>query len=160
MIFRSLIFVFALTSPAHAQNTLGQPEVPAGSDIAAYMLPEREGVISWKLFGQVKPVKMKDKLVPHFSDAVLGLDQKTVKVQGFMLPLETGTKISHFLLSKVPQSCPFHVHVPGAESLIEVRTTKPVAFTWDGVILSGKLSVLRNDPEGILYRLTDATEAK
>lgn len=160
MILRSLILIFALALPAQAQNKLGQPEVPPGSDISAYLLPEREGVISWKLLGQVQPIKVKDRMLPQFSDAVLVLDQEKVKVQGFMLPLETGAKISHFLLSKVPQSCPFHLHVGGAESLIEVRTTKPVAFTWDGVILSGKLSVLKNDPEGVLYRLTDAVEAK
>ena len=77
-----------------------------------------------------------------------------------MLPLEVGNKQSHFLLSSVPQSCPFHVHVPGAESLVEVRAARPMKFTWEGVILMGKLSVLKNDPEGVLYRLTEAVEAK
>lgn len=160
MIVRSLVMALAVALPAHAQNKFGQPEVPPGSDPASYMLLERKDIVSWKLLAQVEAVKMKDKLVPHFSDAVLALDQKNVKVQGFMLPLQTGAKISHFLLSAIPQSCPFHVHVGGAESLIEVKTTKPMAFTWDGVILTGKLSVLKNDPEGVIYRLTDATEAK
>ena len=160
MIIRSLALGIFLALPVHAQNKLGQPEVPPGSDASAYRLPERKDIVSWKLLGQVEPVKVKDKLLPQFSDAVLALDQKTVKVQGFMLPLEAGAKISHFLLSAIPQSCPFHLHVGGAESLIEVRTTKAVAFTWDGVVFTGKLSVLKNDPEGVIYRLTDATEAK
>jgi hypothetical protein len=151
MILRALILSFALVLPAQA--------LP-GSDAAAYRLPERKDVVSWKLLSQVEPVKVKDRLVPQFSDAVLALDQKTVKVQGFMLPLEAGAKVSRFLLSAVPQSCPFHLHVGGAESLVEVRTAKPMAFTWDGVILTGKLSVLTNDPEGVLYRLIDAVEAK
>ena len=160
MIIRSLALVVFLALPVHAQNKFSQPEVPPGSDAAAYRLPERKDIVSWKLFSQVEPIKVKDKLLPQFSDAALELDQKTVKVQGFMLPLEAGGKISRFLLSAVPQSCPFHLHVGGAESLIEVRTTKPVAFTWDGVVFTGKLSVLKNDPEGVLYRLTDASEAK
>lgn len=160
MIVRFLTLTFALALPAQAQSIFGKPDGPPGSGPASYMLPERKDIVSWKLLAQVEPVKMKDKLVPQFSDAVLALDQKTVKVQGFMLPLETGAKISRFLLSAVPQSCPFHLHVGGAESLIEVRTTKPMAFTWDGVILTGKLSVLKNDPDGVIYRLTDATEAK
>jgi len=160
MIVRSLLVCLALTFPAQAQNKLGQPEVPPGSDPAAYRLPERKDIVSWKLFSQVEPIRVKDRLVPQFSDAVLALDQETVKVQGFMLPLETGAKVSHFLLSAVPQSCPFHLHLGGAESLVEVRTAKPMAFTWDGVILRGKLSVLKNDPEGVLYRLTDAVESK
>jgi hypothetical protein len=160
MIIRSLALAVFLALPVHAQNKLGQLELPPGADAAAYRLPERKDIVSWKLLSQVEPVKVKDKLLPQFSDAVLELDQKTVKVQGFMLPLEVGAKISRFLLSAISQSCPFHLHVGGAESLIEVRTTKPVAFTWDGVILSGKLSVLKNDPDGVLYRLTDAVEAK
>ena len=160
MIIRSLFLAIALVAPVHAQNKLAQPEVRPGSDAAAYRLPERKDVLSWKLLSQVEAVKVGDRLVPQFSDAVLALDQKTVKVQGFMLPLEAGAKISHFLLSAIPQSCPFHLHTGGAESLIEVRTTKPVAFTWDGVVFSGKLAVLRNDPEGVIYRLNNATEAK
>lgn len=160
MIVRVLIFVLAVVPPAWAQSKLGQPEVPPGSDPAAYRMPERKDVISWKLLSQVEPIKIKDRLVPQFSDAVLALDQKMVKVQGFMLPLEAGAKVSHFLLSAIPQSCPFHLHVGGAESVVEVRTAKPMAFTWDGVILTGKLSVLKSDPEGVLYRLTDAVEAK
>lgn len=160
MIIRSLVLVLALALPVHAQNKPSQPEVPPGSDPAAYRLPERNDVVSWKLLSQVQPVKVNDRILPQFSDAVLALDQKAVKVQGFILPLETGAKISLFLLSAIPQSCPFHVHVGGAESLIEIRTTNPMAFTWDGVILTGKLSVLKNDPEGVLYRLTDATETK
>ena len=160
MLVRFLILTIALALPAQAQNKLAQPEVPPGSDSAAYRLPERKDVISWKLLSQVEPIKIKDRLLPQFSDAVLALDQKTVKVQGFMLPLETGAKVRHFLLSAIPQSCPFHVHIGGAESLIEVRTTQPMAFTWDGVILAGKLSVLKDDPEGVLYRLTDAIESK
>ena len=160
MIIRSLALAVFFALPVHAQDKPGQPEVAPGADAAAYRLPERKDVVSWKLLAQVQPIKVKEKLLPQFSDAVLALDQKTVKVQGFMLPLEAGGKISHFLLSSIPQSCPFHLHVGGAESLIEVRTTKPMAFTWDGVMLTGKLAVLKNDPDGVLYRLIDATEAK
>ena len=157
---RWLVLVLAVSLPVQAQNNAPPPEVPPGSDVAAYRLPERKDIVSWTLLAQVVPVKVNDRVLPQYSDAVIALDQKTVKVQGFMLPLEVGDKQSHFLLSSVPQSCPFHVHVPGAESLIEVRTSKPVKFTWDGVILMGKLAVLRNDPDGVLYRLTDAVESK
>lgn len=160
MMIRSLVLALALVAQVYAQSMPAQPEAPPGSDAAAYRLPERKDVVSWKLLSQVEAVKVKDKLVPQFSDAVLALDQRKVKVQGFMLPLEAGAKISHFLLSAIPQSCPFHLHTGGAESLIEVRTTKPVAFTWDGVVFSGKLAVLEDDPEGVIYRLTEATETK
>lgn len=158
MIIRSLALAVFIAFPVHAQTTkFGQPP---GADAAAYRLPERNDIVSWKLLAQVEPVKVKDKVLPQFSDSVLALDRKTVKVQGFMLPLEAGAKISHFLLAAVPQTCPFHVHLGGAESLIEVRTSKPITVTLDGVVFTGKLAVLRNDPEGVFYRLTDANEAK
>ena len=157
---RWLVLLLALSLPLRAQENAQRPEVPPGADVSAYRLPERKDIVSWTLLAQVAPVKVNDRILPQYSDAVIALDQKTVKVQGFMLPLEVGEKQSHFLLSSVPQSCPFHVHVPGAESLVEVRAAKPVRFTWDGVILTGKLSVLKNDPDGVLYRLTDAVETK
>ena len=133
-----LILAVLFSSGALAQAKPGTPpQVQSAPPVDFKPLPERKDIVSWKLLAQVEPVKMKDKLVPQFSDAVLALYQKTVKVQGFMLPLETGAKISRFLLSAVPQSCPFHLHVGGAESLIEIRTTKPMAFTWDGVTFRG-----------------------
>jgi hypothetical protein len=47
--------------------------------------------------------------------------------------------------------------VPGGpEQLVEVRTRTPVKYTFDPVVLSGKLAVLKDDPTGVFYRLTDA----
>jgi uncharacterized protein len=160
MVIRSLVLALAVALPAQAQNLLGQPEVPPGSDPALYRLPEREDIVPWRLLAQVKPVKVKDRLLPEYSDAVLALNQETVRIQGFMLPLEVGDKQTHFLLSAIPQSCPFHLHIGGAESLVEVKSSKPVVFTWNAVVMTGKLSVLKDDPDGVLYRLTDAVQSQ
>jgi len=78
-----------------------------------------------------------------------------VKVQGFMMPLEMGDKQTHFILSAMPVSCAFCMP-GGPEQLVEVRTTKPVKYTFDPVVLTGKLAVLKDDPTGVFYRLTDA----
>jgi uncharacterized protein len=51
--------------------------------------------------------------------------------------------------------------VPGGpEQLVEVKSKRPVAYSFEAVVLSGKLEVLKNDPTGIFYRLTDAVLAK
>lgn len=152
--------MLALALPVQAQNKPDQPEVLPGSDRSFYRLPDRKDIVSWKLLAQVVPVNLNDRILPQYSNAVLALDKKTLKVQGFMLPLEVGDKVKRFLLSSIPQSCPFHLHVGGAETVVEVRTTKPVAFTWDAVVMSGKFSVLKDDPSGVLYRLTDAVEGR
>jgi len=118
-------------------------------------LPDRKDVVSWKLLAQVELVKMKDKYVAQFSSDVAALDKKEVKVQGFMMPLEMGDKQTHFILSAMPQSCAFCMP-GGPEQLVEVRTKTPVKYTFDPVVLTGKLDVLKDDPTGVYYRLTDA----
>ena len=53
------------------------------------------------------------------------------------------------------------VHLPGGpESMVEVKTKAPVKYTFEPMVLSGKLAILKDDPTGVFYRLTDAVPAK
>lgn len=152
-----LIAALALSVSVHAQNKLGQPQNDPMA--GAPLLPERKDVVSWKTFAQVELVKLKDRYVPQFSSNVTALDSKEVKVQGFMLPLELGDKQSHFVLSAMPSTCSFCMP-GGPEAMVEVKTKKPVKYSFDPLVLTGKLAVLKDDPTGIFYRLTDAEPAK
>jgi hypothetical protein len=118
-------------------------------------LEEREGVLSWKLLASVTTRMDKNRVVPTFPDTVRQLNDKFVRVQGFMLPLEPGDKQKHFLLSSVPTSCSFCIPA-GPEGLIEVRTKTPVKYSLEAVVLEGKLAVLDKDPYGLFYRVVDA----
>ena len=118
-------------------------------------LPERKDVVSWKLLSQVELVKQKDRYVPQFASGVNALDQKQVKVQGFMMPLEPGEKQAHFVLSAMPQTCAFCMP-GGPEQLVEVKMKTPVKYTFDAVVVAGRLTVLKDDPTGVFYRLIDA----
>ena len=131
----------------------------AAAGVMAQTLPDRKDVVSWKLLAQVELVKVKDRFQPQFSAGVAALDSKEVKVQGFMMPLEMGDKQSHFILSSTPQSCNFCMP-GGPEALVEVKMRKPVAYGMEPVVLTGKLAVLKDDPTGVFYRLTDAVPAK
>lgn len=115
-------------------------------------LQEREGVLSWSLLSSVTTKAEKNRLVPTFPAPVQALNQKKVKVQGFMMPLEPGDKQRHFLLSSVPTSCSFCVPA-GAEGLIEVFTQQPVRYTLEPVLVEGVLAVLSDDPYGLFYRI-------
>ena len=155
----ALVAAVLLSAGAHAQTKFGQPPqagIP-GADFKP--LTERKDVVSWKTLAQVELVKAKDRYVPQFASSVTALDQKQVKMQGFMLPLEMGEKQSHFVLAAMPQTCSFCMP-GGPESMVEVKTKTPVKYTFDAVILSGKLTVLKDDPTGIFYRLTEAEPAK
>jgi hypothetical protein len=150
-----LAVLLAFTVPAFAQH-----QVPPGVDPNQFQpLPERKDVVSWKTLSQVELVKQKDRYVPQFAKDVSALDQKEVKMQGFMMPLQVGDKQSHFVLTAMPQSCAFCLP-GGPESMVEVKSKTPVKYTFDAVVLTGKLTVLKDDPTGIFYRLTDAVPTK
>ena len=139
---------------------LAQHQAPPGVDPNQFKpLPERKDVVSWKTLSQVELVKQKDRYVPQFAKDVSALDQKEVKVQGFMMPLEVGDKQSHFVLSALPVTCSFCMP-GGPEALVEVKTKQPVKYSFDAIVVSGKLSVLKDDPTGVFYRITDAVQAK
>ena len=153
---KNLLLVLAtLAFPALAQH-----QMPQGADPNAFKpLSERKDVVSWKTLSQVELVKQKDRYVPQFAKDVSALDQKEVKVQGFMMPLEVGDKQSHFVLTAMPQSCAFCLP-GGPESMVEVKSKTPLKYTFDAVVVTGKLTVLKDDPTGIFYRLTEAVPTK
>jgi uncharacterized protein len=144
-----------LAFPVFAQH-----QAPPGVDPnQVQALPERKDVLSWKTLSQVELVKQKDRYVPQFSKDIAALDQKDVKVQGFMMPLQMGDKQTHFVLSAMPQSCAFCMP-GGPESMVEVKSKAAVKYTFEPVVLTGRLSVLKDDPTGVFYRLTDAVQSK
>ncbi len=118
-------------------------------------LQEREGVLSWQVLGSVTTKIEKKLMLPVFPKPVQDLNNQTVKIQGFMMPLEPGEKQRHFLLSAVPTSCNFCVPA-GPEGLVEVRSKTPVKYTLEPVVVEGRLAVLANDPYGLYYRVADA----
>jgi hypothetical protein len=151
----SLLAGLLLALPALAQH---QP--PPGVDPNQLQpLPDRKDVVSWKVLSEVELVKQKDRYVPQFSAAVAALDQKEVKVQGFMMPLQMGDKQSHFVLTAMPQTCAFCMP-GGPESMVEVKSKAPVKYTFEPLVLTGKLAILKDDPTGVFYRLTDAVATK
>src|SRR5687768_15391440 len=150
-----LAVLLAVAVPAIAQH-----QVPPGVDPNQVKpLPERKDVVSWKTLSQVELVKQKDRYVPQFAKDVSALDKKAVNVQGFMMPLQVGDKQSHFVLTAMPQSCAFCLP-GGPESMVEVKSKAPVKYTFEPVVLTGKMAILKDDPTGVFYRLTDAVPSK
>lgn len=122
-------------------------------------LPARSDVVPWSLLTAVKTKTEKSKVLPVFDKPQLALNQKTQRIQGFMMPLEPGEKQTHFLLSSVPLTCSFCVP-GGPESMVEVKTKSPVKYTLEPVTVEGKFAVLADDPYGLYYRITDAVGVK
>ena len=159
----AVLLALVLAASAGAQLS---PSVPMGTGPGVHdpnspfpPLPARSDVVPWTLLTAVKTRIEKNKVLPAFEQPQLALNQKTQRVQGFMMPLEPGEKQSHFLLSSVPLSCAFCVP-GGPESMVEVKTRTPVKYTLDPVTVEGKFALLDDDPYGMYYRITEAVGVK
>ena len=114
------------------------------------------GVLPWSQLEKVDSYKAKDgRLLPKYPDKVLALDKQPVQMQGFMMPLEPGASQSHFLLTVTTPSCAYCLPA-GPEGIVEVKASAPVKFSYKPIVLSGQMHVLKSDPMGLYYRLTDA----
>ena len=150
--------VWAQQKPVPGKELSKNPEMDMSQPPSPDMfkpLPELKGVVSWKTLAEVTPVKQKDRFVPQFSKGISALDQKEVKLQGFMMPLDMGEKQKRFLLVAMPPSCAFCLP-GGPDQLVEVVAKNPVKYGFDPIVMSGKFVVLKDDPMGLYYRLTDA----
>jgi len=116
---------------------------------------DQRSALSWDALGQVGLVKQQDRFVPQFPKEVAALERKEVRLQGFMLPLDTGAMQKRFLLSAVPSTCGFCMP-GGPDQLVEVQAKAGVKYVLDPITVSGRLVLVREDPGGLLYRLTDA----
>ncbi len=140
---------------AHAITPVAPAGLPSANDYSATLLPERAGVVSWRMLAQVAPVQQGGRTVNEFSKEILALDQRDVKVQGFMIPLDMGDKQKRFLLSAVPPHCSFCMPA-GPDAVVEIIARTPVKFGFEPIVVSGRFAVLKDDDSGLLYRLTDA----
>jgi hypothetical protein len=144
----------------------GAPGVPMGVG-AGYHSPnspfpplqDRADVLPWSVLTSVKTKVEKNRVLPIFNTSIQSLNNKSQRVQGFMMPLDPGEKQKHFLLSSVPLSCPFCVP-GGPESMVEVKTKTPVKYVLDAVVVEGQFAVLHDDPMGLYYRMSDAVSVK
>ena len=162
---RYLLPLLALCAATLAQAQLTPPiagGVPSGSGAGVHSpqspippLKERADVLPWSLLTNVKTKVEKNRVLPVFPPEIQALDNKPQRVQGFMMPLEPGEKQTHFLLSSVPLSCSFCLP-GGPESMIEVKSKKPIRYGLEPLVVQGRLAVLRDDPYGLYYRITDA----
>eukprot|EP01041_Mallomonas_annulata_P028796 gene28796-50684_t len=123
-------------APSGAQTLSSSPAAPPGSG------PGVHGAGSPFAPLQVTDLNTRteqNRIVPVFNASQTALNQKTQRIQGFMMPLEPGEKQRHFLLSSVPLSCSFCAP-GGPESMVEVRTKTPVRYGMEPVVTQRRLN--------------------
>ena len=161
-----------LSSPLPAGSAKSPPATAPGFDLPVGQgagvhganspfppLSARDDVVPWSVLTAVKTKHEKNRILPVFTMTQLALNQKTQRIQGFMMPLDPGEKQQHFLLSSVPLTCAFCLP-GGPESMVEVKTRTPVKYSLEPVVVEGRFLVLNDDAYGLYYRITDATGVK
>ncbi|HSV54927.1 MAG TPA: DUF3299 domain-containing protein [Burkholderiaceae bacterium] len=133
--------------------TLAGAQAP--HDPLTSMLPDAKGAVPWSLLSSTGIRKINGKLGPDFSEGLRALNGKTVKIQGYVMPLEAGQMHRYFLLSAWSPSCPF-CQTAGPEAMVEVKARTPVKYSTEPVVVEGRLMLLDNDASGVFYRLTEA----
>jgi uncharacterized protein len=140
-------------------DTEPPPEDATFDDFAHLVPPTPDGAVSWDLLGSAEEiVGVKDGrsyLMPDFPDEVLALNGETVRIKGFIYPMQNQERMAEFLFTALPPSCPYCLPA-GAGYIIETQAKDPIRFTWDAVLLEGELEVLEDNPYGLFYRLKDA----
>ena len=120
-----------------------------------------KGGISWKILEATQERTRKDSegyilSKPVFTKQVRSLEGKRIKVAGWMMPLDTGSKQKHFVLLGYPPGCPFHFHAL-PNQFIEVYADKPFPTNETRVlVVSGVLELTGQDESGIFYRMKAA----
>lgn len=157
------LLLFCLTAPAYALSVQDSPSV---TPEMTKLLPKVKGdTVPWQLFATTKEKQKKVtfpdggysfEVTPIFGDKLKELGGRQVTLYGFMFPLEQAEKQGNFLLGPFPPSCPFHYHAPPS-LIVEVKSRKPVEFSWDAITLKGTLELMEKDPNGSYYILRDAT---
>ena len=138
---------------------LGQGAGVHGANSPYAPLTERSDVLPWSLLTAVKTKTEKNRILPVFGPDIQALNLKSQRIQGFMMPLSPGEKQNHFLVSSVPLTCAFCLP-GGPESMVEVKTKTPVKYSMEAIVVEGKFAVLKDDPYGLYYRMTEAVSVK
>ena len=164
----------ALTSLAHSRAVAAEPEPlagrvpPAGQSIDPGDIPSvhntfyavPEGAVSWDTLAGLEVETevvgpLKTRFTTSYSDEILALDGRDVRIMGFIYPLEGGLEHERFLLTAWPPSCPFCLPA-GPAQMVQVETKAPIPFSDGAILIGGSFEVLEDDPSGMYYRMSGA----
>lgn len=112
----------------------------------------------WSAFRGVKvtPDKAKGVLVAQFPADLKADEGKVMDIGGYIVPLESSSDTSHFILTRRSSGCPFCPPNEANEAL-EVFLRKKVHYESRQFYITGKLKLVSTSDQGLFFRLEDAT---
>lgn len=158
-----LVIAFSVATSAR-QSTFWEQQSPELEDDFGQIwrpAPTPPGALDW---GAIMNIEVREEIVdnfiqyvPTFTPLAQSFDKKTVKLNGYMVPLEATEEQSHFILMAYPHSCPFHMP-GGPAAYVEVLADFPVSFTYDPVLIEGQFQILDDFSNGVFYRISAARQ--
>lgn len=152
----AVIGVPASGAPPRADAEHHHGDEPSGLTPADFRGAPRDLVL-WGDLARARVTRGGGRFQVTFLPAVIALDGKTVTLVGFMAPVRPGRRHSLFLLSDRRFLCDTCHSVPPPESIVEVNVAAAEPARTRPIMVRGKLALVRDDPNGLVYRLTEAT---
>ena len=117
--------------------------------------------VEWEMLRGVEWERSGDVYMPTFTDDVKQLDEATVRITGYMIPIAIDSGMNRFLLtSQSSRGCPY-CSPSGPSSMIEVRANEEMSeTTYDPLTVTGTLHLIKDDPSGLVYRIVEAEVTK
>jgi len=161
---RRALLTLALAAPLAATGAFAIEKQPMPLDAHGYRpATALAGTVPWQLLAttenQEKVIDGFTWVLPKFPPRVRELHGKVVRVNGYMMPLDTTEKQSRFLLMAYPQNCPYCLSV-GSQFFIEILASTPVLYSQDQMIIEGKMELLEKDENGLYFRMRGARQVK
>ena len=117
---------------------------------------------AWKTLSKITYKKEYDEMLgfkvdmPIFSAEVKALDGKNVTIKGYIIPVEGYKSHKEFVFSAYPYNMCFFCGGAGPETVMEVKSKSPIAFTADPITIKGVLHLNSTDVNKLMYSLTEA----
>ena len=114
--------------------------------------------VTWDMLEDLDFVETDGEWNIAFGEKVQELNGKTIKIYGFMMPLDGSLQQKHFILSMLPiEGCQFCA--PGTQAqFIEVNASRGegIRYTYDSIQIQGTFELMPDAPMGVYFLMTDA----
>jgi hypothetical protein len=94
--------------------------------------------------------------VATFAKEIKELEGKKIELKGYMIPITQTAQHSYFILSALPANACFFHGEGGPGTVIEVNSLKPVAHSYDRIVMRGILRLNKDNDEHMVFILDKA----
>ena len=126
-----------------------------GKETAA-QVPQEQQVKDLFKEAQVAINEGNGSMTAQFTDPIRQLSGQPVTIGGFVMPLDSRARFTHFVLTRRNSSCPFCPPNLPTEA-IEVFSAQPLEYGPDEYAVNGHFQIIQESSEGLFYRITAAS---